>query len=193
MIVVIGLALVSLAGFFVYFWWTAPIYDSSLVRLTEVAINGTVIGSSPIEMTAGRTYEFSAQAAALGQSFVVVDSGDEPYQESVPWNAKTAHVVPDGQIDPTFFVVFGTDLLLGRARPGIPVSITQIKTAPDGKTARIQTKVGAPSKPGTYWIELFRVDNPDGWVQMRPNVWVHRKFKHDVILWRHRVRVIAKK
>ena len=186
--IAVALVLLAFVGFLVVFWWTAPVYLSDVVDLTEVRIDGVPISNESLTLVATKEYRFSCTAITRRAKFVIADSGDVAYLEPMPFIPASQHDVPKGRFDPTFQLTFASNLRLGR-----PVSFmipTRVKTNGDGESALLHQRIKTPTQPGIYKLHLLWVNNPDGWVQLRPNMWTQRTQKNDAIVWRHTVNVV---
>ncbi len=187
--IAVALVLLAFVGFLILFWWTAPVYLSDVVDLTDIRIDGVPISEGPLKLVATKEYRFSCTAVTRRAKFVIADSGDEAYLEPVPFIPQSQHDVPKDRFDPTFKLAFASDLRLGR--PSNFIFPTRVKTNGDGESALLQRRIKAPTQPGTYKLHLLWVNNPDGWVQLRPNLWTQRTQKNDAIVWRHSVKVVS--
>ena len=189
--IVVLLLLLAFAGFLVVLWWAAPVFVTDVVALKDVCIDGTPVGEAPLTLVAGRHYNFSCTAYPKREKFVVVDSGNESYIAPVPFIPQSQHDVPKDRFDPTFELAFASKLLQGRAFGfGFP---TRVKASDDGESALIQKAIQTPTHTGTYELHLLWSHNPDGWVQVAPNIWRPKNNKNRDILWRRTVKIVRVK
>lgn len=186
--IAVALVLLAFVGFLVVFWWTAPVYLSDVVDLTDIRIDGVPISKGSLKLVAAKQYHFTCTAISRRNKFVIADSGDEAYLEPMPFIPQSQHDIPKDRFDPTFVLAFASDMRLGR--PFNFLCPTRVKTNGDGESALLQQRIQAPTQPGTYRLHLLWPNNTDGWVQLRPNLWTRRNVKNDAIVWRHSVKVV---
>ena len=188
---ILAALILAAIGFGIVFWWTAPVYLAGVVALSDIRIDGTPIDAGRVELHAGKNYAFSCVASGIGKRFVIADSGNAPYLEPMPMFPESQHEVPQDRFDPTFGLAFANDLRLGR--PVLTVWPTRVKTNGDGESVLLQQHIRTPSKPGRYRLHLLWFHNPDGFVQIRPDLWTQRSPKNDPILWQQAVYVVRAK
>lgn len=180
----------SLGGFVFVYWWTAPQYLPKLLVFSDVTLDGVLIDDSPLRLDAGRDYKFSCTVRSNGKKFNVVDSGEVPYMEPLPFIAESGPERPKDQFDPTFNVAFSSSFRLGRALGSL--MSTRAKTALGGESVALQRTIRTPSIPGRYQFQIVWSHNPDGWVQIDPTRWTQRTPNFPSILWQRNVSIEKK-
>ena len=178
-------------GMAVFCWWISPEYRPEMVTFWDVAIDGVSVETEMPNLEAGREYISSCKANANGLPFAIVDSGEQPYADRLPFLPDPGPERPHDRFDPVFNVAFST-----RWRTGRPMGFmygSRVKTDEAGKTATLSGVFKAPSAPGLYEFGIVWGTNPDGWVKKGPNKWVQRRPRMYPILWKRPLTVTMKK
>ena len=101
-------------GMAVFCWWISPEYRPEMVTFWDVAIDGVSVETEMPNLEAGREYISSCKANANGLPFAIVDSGEQPYADRLPFLPDPGPERPHDRFDPVFNVAFSTRWRTGR-------------------------------------------------------------------------------